>query len=135
VTAGILNALVAEDLPGPGTVFMSQELKYADGLFDVVIEYAERLPSPQCEIFFGAIGGATKRPAPDATAYPHRDAEFVMNVHGRWTDAADDERFLTGQDAPALGLRLSKRVRLIAGPRQSGPGRFASSRTARQTIR
>ena len=28
LTAGILNALVAEDLPGPGTVFMSQELKY-----------------------------------------------------------------------------------------------------------
>jgi len=28
LTAGILNALVAEDLPGPGTVFMSQELRY-----------------------------------------------------------------------------------------------------------
>jgi acyl dehydratase len=28
LTAGILNALVAENLPGPGTVFMSQELKY-----------------------------------------------------------------------------------------------------------
>jgi len=28
LTAGILNALVAEDLPGPGTVFMSQELSY-----------------------------------------------------------------------------------------------------------
>jgi acyl dehydratase len=28
LTAGILNALVAEDLPGPGTVFMSQELEY-----------------------------------------------------------------------------------------------------------
>jgi acyl dehydratase len=28
LTAGILNALVAEDLPGPGTVFMSQKLDY-----------------------------------------------------------------------------------------------------------
>lgn len=28
ITSGLLNALVAEDLPGPGTVFMSQELKY-----------------------------------------------------------------------------------------------------------
>jgi acyl dehydratase len=28
LTSGILNALVAEDLPGPGTVFMSQDLKY-----------------------------------------------------------------------------------------------------------
>ena len=63
-----------------------------DGLFDAVIEYVKKLPSPQCEIFFGAIGGATTRPAPDSAAYAHRDAQFVMNVHGRWTDAADDER-------------------------------------------
>jgi FAD/FMN-containing dehydrogenase len=63
-----------------------------DRLFDTVIGYAGRLPSPQCEIFLGALGGAASRPAPDATAYAHRDAQFVMNVHGRWDDAADDER-------------------------------------------
>ncbi len=57
-----------------------------DGLFDAVIEYIEKLPSPQCEIFFGALGGATTRPAPDSAAYAHRDATFVMNVHGRWGD-------------------------------------------------
>ena len=28
IVAGMLNALVAMDLPGPGTVFMSQALKY-----------------------------------------------------------------------------------------------------------
>jgi len=64
----------------------------ADGLFDAVIDYIERQPSPQCEIFFGALGGATMRPATDSAAYPHRDAQFVMNVHGRWENAADDER-------------------------------------------
>ena len=64
----------------------------ADGLIDVVIEYVKKLPSPHCEIFFGAIGGATMRPAPDATAYAHRDAAFVMNVHGRWETPAEDER-------------------------------------------
>ena len=64
----------------------------ADGLIDVVIEYVKKLPSPHCEIFFGAIGGATTRPAPDATAYAHRDAAFVMNVHGRWETPAEDER-------------------------------------------
>jgi len=63
-----------------------------DGLFDAVIEYIGKLPSPQCEIFFGAIGGATTRPAPDSVAYAHRDAQFVMNVHGRWEDPADDKR-------------------------------------------
>lgn len=63
-----------------------------DELFDAVIESIEKLPSPQCEIFFGAIGGATTRPAPDSAAYAHRDAQFVMNVHGRWVDTADDAR-------------------------------------------
>jgi len=63
-----------------------------DKLFDAVIEYIEKLPSSQCEIFFGAIGGATSRPTPDSAAYAHRDAKFVMNVHGRWDDPADDER-------------------------------------------
>ena len=62
-----------------------------DGLFDAVIEYVGKLPSSQCEIFFGAIGGATTRPAPDSAAYAHRDAKYVMNVHGRWDDPADDK--------------------------------------------
>jgi FAD/FMN-containing dehydrogenase len=63
-----------------------------DQLFDTVIAYVGKLPSPQCEIFFGAIGGATARPAPGSTAYAHRDAQFVMNFHGRWEDPADDKR-------------------------------------------
>jgi FAD/FMN-containing dehydrogenase len=64
----------------------------SDGLFDAVIEYISKPPSPHCEIFIGALGGATARPAPDSAAYPHRDAQFVLNVHGRWEDAADDAR-------------------------------------------
>lgn len=63
-----------------------------DGLFDVAIEYSHTQPDPQCEIFLGALGGATTRPAPDAMAYAHRDVRYVMNVHGRWTEAADDDR-------------------------------------------
>jgi FAD/FMN-containing dehydrogenase len=63
-----------------------------DGLIDVVVQYAGKLPTPQCEIFIAALGGATARPAPESTAYAHRNAKFVMNVHGRWNDAADDAR-------------------------------------------
>jgi FAD/FMN-containing dehydrogenase len=63
-----------------------------DALFDVVVASLGQLPSPQCEIFFGAIGGATTRPAPDSAAYGHRDALYVMNVHGRWDDASEDAR-------------------------------------------
>jgi FAD/FMN-containing dehydrogenase len=63
-----------------------------DGLFEAVIDYSGRLPSPQCEIFIGAMGGATARPTPESTAYAHRNAQFVLNVHGRWEQAADDAR-------------------------------------------
>jgi len=63
-----------------------------DEAIDLTVRYAGELPTPQCEIFIGQIGGATKRVAPDALAYPHRDAEFVMNVHTRWDDPAEDQR-------------------------------------------
>ena len=79
--------------PGARNYWKSHNLVHlADGLLDVVLDFSGRLPSPQCEIFIGAIGGATTRPAPEATAYAHRDTRFVMNVHGRWEDAADDQR-------------------------------------------
>ena len=63
-----------------------------EGAIDTIIEYAGKLPSPQCEIFIGTIGGQTARVAPEAMAYSSRDARYVMNVHGRWESAADDER-------------------------------------------
>jgi FAD/FMN-containing dehydrogenase len=63
-----------------------------DGLLDAVISAIANLPSPQCEIFFGQIGGQTCRVSTDATAYCARDAKYVMNVHARWDDASEDTR-------------------------------------------
>jgi len=63
-----------------------------DGALDSIIEFAGRLPTPQCEIFIGHIAGAPNRVAPDAMAYGHRDAKFVLNVHGRWDEAEDDRK-------------------------------------------
>lgn len=65
--------------------------KLSDGAIDAIIEYAGRLPSPQCEIFVGAIGGQTARVAPEAMAYSSRDAKYVLNVHSRWESAAEDQ--------------------------------------------
>lgn len=62
-----------------------------DEALDTMIQFANRLPSPQCEIFIGLIAGAANRVPGDAMAYGHRDAKFVLNVHGRWDDAAHDE--------------------------------------------
>jgi len=79
--------------PGARNYWKSHNLEsLQDGLIDAAIEAVEGLPSPQCEIFLGCIGGATMRPSATAMAYPHRSTLFAMNVHGRWDDPADDER-------------------------------------------
>jgi FAD/FMN-containing dehydrogenase len=65
-------------------------IELTDGLFDTVLSAAGRLPTNQCEIFVGMLAGAPNRIAPEATAYFHRDARFVMNVHGRWNDPSED---------------------------------------------
>ncbi|MEJ2101204.1 MAG: FAD-binding oxidoreductase [Desulfobacterales bacterium] len=64
----------------------------SDNAFNSMIEFAGKLPSPQCEIFIGLIAGAANHVPSDAMAYAHRDAKFVLNVHGRWDDPTEDER-------------------------------------------
>ena len=79
--------------PGARNYWKSHNFtELADGALDSIIEFAGKLPSPQCEIFIGLIAGAPNRVASDAMAYGHRDAKFVLNVHGRWDDAKDDRK-------------------------------------------
>jgi len=62
----------------------------SDGLIDVLLGAVEHLPSPHCELFVAHLGGAVNRVPVDATAYPHRNIEFVVNVHARWERASED---------------------------------------------
>jgi FAD/FMN-containing dehydrogenase len=79
--------------PGARNYWKSHNFaKLPDPLFDVMSEYAAKVPSPQCEIFVGLIAGAPNRVAPDAMAWGHRDAKFVLNVHGRWDAPSDDQK-------------------------------------------
>ncbi|HEX6749137.1 MAG TPA: FAD-binding oxidoreductase [Longimicrobium sp.] len=63
----------------------------SDGLIDVLVDAARHIPDPQTEIAFALLGGAMARVPDGATAYGHRNAEFAINVHGRWADPAKDE--------------------------------------------
>jgi len=69
--------------------------RLTDRTIDTLIDYAGRLPSPQCEIFLGLIGGQASRAPPDHTAYSHRDAKFVLNVHGRWDRSEEDDHCIS----------------------------------------
>ncbi len=78
--------------PGARNYWKSHNFtELSDGALDSMIEFAGKLPSPQCEIFVGLIEGAANRVPSDAMAYGHRDAKFVLNVHGRWDEAAQDK--------------------------------------------
>jgi FAD/FMN-containing dehydrogenase len=82
--------------PGARNYWKSHNFtELSGGVQDSIIKYAGKLPTPQCEIFIGLIDGASNRIPSDTTAYCHRDAKFVMNVHGRWDDAAQDEKCMS----------------------------------------
>jgi FAD/FMN-containing dehydrogenase len=77
--------------PGARNYWKSHDFHaLSDGLIDVFVEHARRLPDPQTEIAFAQLGGAVSRVPAEATAYTHRDAQFLVNVHGRWSDADKD---------------------------------------------
>jgi FAD/FMN-containing dehydrogenase len=65
-------------------------VELSDGLLDLLLKEVPRFPSPECEIFIAQMGGAINRIPAEATAYPHRDINFVMNVHTRWSNRSDD---------------------------------------------
>jgi FAD/FMN-containing dehydrogenase len=69
------------------------ELK--DGAMETVVEYAGKLPSPQCEIFIAYLEGKSNSVPADAMAYSGRDLKYVLNVHGRWDDSKQDKECIS----------------------------------------
>ncbi|QHI68501.1 FAD-binding oxidoreductase [Tichowtungia aerotolerans] len=79
--------------PGARNYWKSHNfLQIEERTIDAAIEYAGKLPTPQCEIFIASIGCQTTRIAPDAMAYSSRDANYVMNVHARWESPEEDKQ-------------------------------------------
>jgi len=77
--------------PGARNYWKSHDFTaLSDDVIQIILDYAGRLPSPECEIFVGHLGGAINSVPTDATAYPHRTVEFVLNVHTRWSNPAQD---------------------------------------------
>lgn len=72
--------------PGARNYWKSHNFsELSDGALDCMTTFAGQLPSGQCEIFVGLIAGAPNRVPPEAMAYGHRDARFVLNVLGDGT--------------------------------------------------
>src|SRR5499427_8309267 len=77
--------------PGARNYWKSHDfIDLSDGAIAVILDAVRALPSPECEVFIAHVGGAMARVAADATAWPNRDAHFIMNAHTRWRDKAQD---------------------------------------------
>jgi len=63
-----------------------------DGLIDVLLDRAASVQSPISQVELLALGGAIARVDPGATAFPFRQARWLINIPATWRDAADDER-------------------------------------------
>jgi FAD/FMN-containing dehydrogenase len=91
--AGFQTAFDPLLTPGARNYWKSHNFaELTDDAIDLFMKYARSLPSDQSEVFVAQMGGATARVAPDATAYMGREANFILNVHTRWEDSADDAR-------------------------------------------
>ena len=77
--------------PGSRNYWKSHDFRsLADGLIDTLLDSTRKLPSPECEIFVGHLGAAVNRVPANATAFPRRDVEYIVNVHTRWSDRGQD---------------------------------------------
>lgn len=79
--------------PGARNYWKSHDFKAVTGDVErIVCDAVSRLPSGECEVFIGHLGAAVNRVAAGDTAYPHRDVEFVINVHTRWREPDQDSK-------------------------------------------
>ncbi len=59
-------------------------------LIETLCRCGAEVGSPFSQIEVLALGGAIRRVAPEATAFPHREAGWLINLPATWEDAADD---------------------------------------------
>jgi hypothetical protein len=83
---------VTDELLAPGTLHAYVKAGFAAELteefIDVLIERGSFVGSPLSVIEVLSMGGAISRVPADATAFPHRDARWLINVPGQWADPA-----------------------------------------------
>ncbi|MGH7902748.1 MAG: FAD-binding oxidoreductase [Candidatus Dormibacteraceae bacterium] len=91
--AGFQRALDEGAPPGHAHYWKSHLLgELSDGAIDAVADHARTKTSPLSQVHIHHLGGAMARVAPEATAFPHRSARFIVNVIGEWEAPGDADR-------------------------------------------
>ncbi len=88
---------ITDDLLAPGTLHAYLKAGFAAELTDPtinsLIDRGGEVGSPISVIEVLSLGGAIRDVPNDATAFPHREARWLINIAGQWRDpaATDDE--------------------------------------------
>jgi FAD/FMN-containing dehydrogenase len=78
--------------PGARNYWKSHDfVQLSEDAIKLLIDAVHDLPGPECEIFIAHVGGAAGRVPLEASAFPQRNAHFVMNVHARWREVSMDD--------------------------------------------
>jgi FAD/FMN-containing dehydrogenase len=68
--------------PGARNYWKSHDFTdLSDAAIKAILQAVRTLPSPECEVFIAHVGGAMARVPANSTAWPNRDAHFIMNAH------------------------------------------------------
>ena len=79
--------------PGTSNYWKSHYLKEVDdAAIDTVLEFMAKVPTPLSEFHLQHQEGAVARASADESAFANRDAAYVVNLLGRWTEPKDTER-------------------------------------------
>lgn len=79
--------------PGFQNHWKAEYLAHLDeDAIEVFARYAVGHTSPLSDFKIGMMGGAIARVGETATACPHRDAPFVLNINTRWEDPEESAR-------------------------------------------
>lgn len=62
----------------------------SDDLIETLAAEALPMPTPLTGVSIYSLGGEINRVPTDATAYPHRDAQYLLHITTHWTDGGMD---------------------------------------------
>ncbi len=86
---------ITDELLAPGTIHAYLKAGFSaeltDAMIDCLIDRGSRVGSRLSVIEVLALGGAIRDVPRDATAFPHRDARWLINIAGQWHEPAATE--------------------------------------------
>jgi FAD/FMN-containing dehydrogenase len=86
---------ITDELLAPGTIHAYLKAGFTaeltDTMIDCLIDRGSQVGSRLSVIEVLALGGAIRDVPSDATAFPHRDARWLINIAGQWHEPGDTE--------------------------------------------